>query len=72
MSATKRNEPCPPLAAPPEIRRVIEAAVEAAWPRAAEPVPAASSGWPVATRRSWRFVGRSAATPGERHPGYRR
>jgi hypothetical protein len=72
MSATPRTEPRPPLAAPPEIRRVIEAAVEVAWPRTGEPVPAPSSGWPAATRRSWRFAGRSAVTPGERHPGFRR
>lgn len=58
-------EPRPPLAAPPDVRRAIEAAVEVVWPRADESVPAPSSGWPTAAGRSWRFADRWWATPVE-------
>ncbi|MGD0344650.1 MAG: hypothetical protein ABSB55_06825 [Acidimicrobiales bacterium] len=51
----------PPLVPPADVRRAIEAAVEAAWPRAGDAAAEPTSGWPRASRRSWRFADRPSA-----------
>ncbi|MGD0741916.1 MAG: hypothetical protein ABSA31_01290 [Acidimicrobiales bacterium] len=53
----------PPLDAPPEVRRAIEAAVMAVWPRDDAVLGGPSSGWPTASRRSWRFASRWWVSP---------
>ena len=43
-----------------------EVAVETAWPRTKDAPAEPTSGWPRASRRSWRFADRPSAEP--EHP----
>ena len=57
------DDPHPPLAAPPDVVLAIEAAVEALWPREEVVAPETLSGWPKASRRTWRFASRQGVSP---------
>ena len=59
------DDPHPPLAAPPDVVRAIEVAVEALWPREEVVAPETSSGWPTASRPTWRFASRWWVSPAQ-------
>ena len=63
------DDPHPPLAAPPDVVRAIEAAVEALWPRTEVVAPETSSGWPTVSRPTWRFASRWWVSPAQLRRG---